>query len=127
MPTYTFIHESMRAQRKKRAFLVLKYNQKHIEFIETTLIEMHTDTVESPVLASHRPLWEARGPARGSRPAGQARRARELPSAALGSEIAPITKKRQHNRRTGRSFLGHCRNLEHWIDICTDPSTQEKP
>ena len=76
MPTYTFIHESMRAQGKIRAFRVLKYNQKHIEFIETTLMKMHTDTVESPVLASRRPLWEARGRARGSRPAGQARRAR---------------------------------------------------
>ena len=113
MPTYTFIRKIIRVQGKKLAFLVLKYNQKHIEFIETTLIKMHTDTVESPVLASQRPLWEARGRARGSRPAGQARRARELPSAALGSEIAPITKKRQHNRRTGRSFVGQCRSLEH--------------
>ena len=84
MPTYTFIHESMRAQGKTRAFRVLKYNQKHMQFIETTLMKMHTDTVESPVLASRRPLWEARGRARGSRPAGQARRARKLPSAGLG-------------------------------------------
>ena len=113
MPTNTFIRKIIRAQGKKRAFLVLKYNQKHIEFIETTLIKMHTDTVESPVLASQRPLWEARGRARGSRPAGQARRARKLPSAGLGPEIAPITKKRQHNRRTGRSFVSRCRRLAH--------------
>ena len=58
MPTYTFIRKIIRVQGKKRAFLVLKYNQKHIEFIETTLIKMHTDTVESPVLASRRPLWQ---------------------------------------------------------------------
>ena len=120
MPMYFYTHyvqrfipKFVRVQRKIRAFLVLKYIQKHIQFIETTVMKMHTDTVESPVLASQRPLWEARGRARGSRPAGQARRARELPSAALGSEIAPITKKRQHNRRTGRSFVGQCRRLAH--------------
>ena len=56
MPTYTFIRKIIRVQRKKRAFLVLKYNQKHIEFIENTVMKMHTDTVESPVLASRRPL-----------------------------------------------------------------------
>ena len=86
MPTYTFIRKIIRVQRKIRAFLVLKYNQKHVEFIETTLIKMHTDTVESPFLASRRPLWQARDRAQGSRPAGQARRAQKLPSAGLGTQ-----------------------------------------
>ena len=113
MPTYTFIHESMRAQGKKRAFLVLKYNQKHIEFVETTVMKMHTDTVESPVLACQRPLWEARGRAQGSRPASQARRAQKLSSPGLSPKTSPITKKWEHNRRTGRSFVGQCRSLEH--------------
>ena len=113
MPTYTFIRKIIRVQRKIRAFLVLKYNQKHREFVETTVMKMHTDTVESPVLASRRPLWQARDRAQGSRPAGQARRAQKLPSAGLGPEIAPITKKWQHNRRTGRSFVGQCRRLAH--------------
>ena len=60
----------MRVQGKIRAFLVLKYIQKHIQYIETTFMKMHTDTVEPPVLPSRQPLWQPRGRARGSRPAG---------------------------------------------------------
>ena len=120
MPSYfythslhTFIPKFVRAQRKTRAFLVLKYNQKHIQYMETTVMKMHTDTVESPFLPSRRPLGQARGRAQGSRPAGQARRAKKLSSPGLGPKTSPITKKWEHNRRTGRWFWGQCRRMEH--------------
>ena len=67
---HTFIHKFVRVGGKIRAFLVLKYIQKHIQHLETTFMKMHSDTVEPPVLASERPLWQPRGRAQGSRPAG---------------------------------------------------------
>ena len=80
MPTYfytpkvqTFIPKFVRAHGKIRAFLVLKYIQKHLQIIETTVMKMHTDTVESPFLPSRRPLGQARAepraPGRPARPA----------------------------------------------------------
>ena len=85
----------MRAQGKIRAFLVLEYIQKHLQFIETTVMKMHTDTVESPFLPSRRPLGQARGRDQGSRPAGQARRAQKLSSPGWGPK--PLRSRKSGN------------------------------
>ena len=73
MPAYTFIRKIIRVQGKIRAFLVLKYNQKHIEFIETTLMKYTQIQLNRPSWRlrgrSGRPGTEPRAPGRPARPA----------------------------------------------------------